>query len=122
LLRFFPQQIAIPCILCATLGDPIIGEIRKHFSMNQVYIFGFLICMFFFIIAWLKSDILLIFFASIIGGFGAIIGETKKFWWLDDDFMIQMIPAFLLLIIWISIPYFGLNYPGEIIYPVYFPW
>lgn len=117
LLRFFPQQIAIPCILCATLGDPIIGEIRQHFGMNHVYLFGFFICFFFFMIAWFRSDILLILIASIVGGFGAIIGETKKFWWLDDDFMIQMIPALLLLIIWISIPYLGLSCPGEIIFP-----
>ena len=122
LLRFFPQQIAIPCILSVTLGDPIIGEIRQHFGMNYAYLFGFLVCMFFFMIAWFKSDVILILLASVIGGFGAIVGETKKFWWLDDDFMIQMIPAFLLLIIWISIPYFGLGYPGQIIYPGSFSW
>jgi len=122
LLRFFPQQIAIPCILCATLGDPIIGEIRKRFNKSYVYLFGFLICMYFFIITWFKADILLILVASIVGAFGAIVGETKKFWWLDDDFMIQMIPALLLLIIWISIPYFGFSYPGEIIFPSIMPW
>lgn len=122
LLRFFPQQIAIPCILCATLGDPIIGEIRRRFSTNYVYIIGFFVCMYFFIITWFKSDVLLIILVSVIGGLGAIIGETKKFWWLDDDFMIQMIPAVLLLIIWISIPYIGLSYPGEIIYPSIMPW
>jgi len=122
LLRFFPQQIAIPCILCATLGDPIIGEIRRRFSKNYVYLFGFLICMYFFIITWFKADTLLIIVASVVGAFGAIVGETKKFWWLDDDFMIQMIPAFLLLIIWISIPYFGFSYPGEIIFPSIISW
>ena len=120
LLRFFPQQIAIPCILCATLGDPIIGEIRRRFSSNYVYLTGFFICMYFFIITWFKSDVLLIILVSVIGGLGAIIGETKKFWWLDDDFMIQMIPAVLLLLIWIGIPYIGLSYPGEIIFPI--PW
>ena len=26
LLLFFPQQIAIPCILCACLADPMIGD------------------------------------------------------------------------------------------------
>ena len=122
LLRFFPQQISIPCILCATLGDPIIGEIRKRFSRNYVYIFGFFVCMFFFLISWYKSDAMLIIMVAIVGAFGAIVGETKKFWWLDDDFMIQMIPAVLLLIIWISIPYIGFSYPGEIIYPSILPW
>jgi len=122
LLRFFPQQIAIPCILCATLGDPIIGEIRRRYSMNFVYILGFFICMYFFVITWFKSDDLLIILVSIVGGLGAIIGETKKFWWLDDDFMIQIIPAVLLLIIWISIPHLGFSYPDFIIYPSIMYW
>jgi dolichol kinase len=120
LLRFFPQQIAIPCILCATLGDPIIGEIRKRYSMNYVYIIGFFVCMYFFIITWFKADVFLIILVSVVGGFSALIGETKKFWWLDDDFMIQMLPALLLLIIWISIPHLGLSYPDDIIYPIIF--
>ncbi|KYK28599.1 dolichol kinase [Thermoplasmatales archaeon SG8-52-1] len=122
LLRFFPQQIAIPCILCATLGDPIIGEIRRRYSMNYVYIIGFFICMYFFIITWFKADVFLIILVSVVGGLGALIGEIKKFWWLDDDFMIQMLPALLLLIIWVSIPYLGLSYPGDIIYPSGLTW
>jgi dolichol kinase len=122
LLRFFPQQIAIPCILCATLGDPIIGEIRRRYSMNYVYIIGFFVCMYFFIITWFKADVFLIILVSIVGGLGALIGETKKFWWLDDDFMIQMIPAILLLIIWIGIPHLGLSYPDVIISSSFMHW
>ena len=123
LLRFFPQQIAIPCILCACLGDPIIGEIRHRFGMKYVYVLGFFICMFFFMISWYKADIRLMLLASVIGGFGAIIGETKKFWWLDDDFMIQMLPAVLLLIVWFGATYIGLSIPEEpIIYAGIYPW
>jgi dolichol kinase len=122
LLRFFPQQIAIPCILCACLADPVMGEVRHRFGMKHVYIFGFLLCMFFFMIAWYKADIRLMLIVSIVGAVGAILGETKKFWWLDDDFMIQMVPAVLLLIIWIGAPYFGFNLPDPIIYPGIMPW
>ena len=123
LLRFFPQQIAIPCILCACLADPIIGEVRNRFGMKHVYIFGFLICMFFFMVAWYKADIKLMLLASIIGAFGAVIGETKKFWWVDDDFMIQMVPAILLLIVWVALPYFGVNMPQDyVIQPGLMPW
>jgi len=122
LLRFFPQQIAIPCILCASLGDPVIGEIRNRFEKKHVYVFGFLICMFFFMVTWFRADIRLMLLVSIIGGLGAIIGETQKFWWLDDDFMIQVLPAILLLVIWFSAGCFGLSLPGEIIAPGRMPW
>jgi len=125
LLRFFPQPIAIPCILCACLGDPLIGEIRFRRGMKYVYVLGFLICMGFFLIAWYKADPILILTVGIVGGLGAIIGETKKFWWLDDDFMIQMVPALLVGIIWIVLPYLGYGDPGsslDIINSVVWQW
>ena len=122
LLRFFPQPITIPCILCACLGDPLIGEIRYRFSTRYVYVMGFLICMIFFLISWYKADPFLMILVGIVGAFGALIGEVKKFWWLDDDFMIQMFPAVLLAFIWLAIPHIGFSYPGEIIYPAIYPW
>jgi dolichol kinase len=122
LIRFFPQQIAIPCILCACLSDPIMGEIRHRFGKRHVYVFGFLVSMIFFMVAWYKADIRLMIFASVIGATGAVIGETKKFWWLDDDFMIQMLPAVLLLIVWIAMSHLGLSHPDPVIYPSVWPW
>ncbi|MBD3228626.1 MAG: dolichol kinase, partial [Candidatus Lokiarchaeota archaeon] len=41
LLILFPQQIAIPCILCGCFTDPIIGEIRNLFGKNISYIIAF---------------------------------------------------------------------------------
>jgi len=120
LLMFFPQQIAIPCILCACLADPIMGELRNIFNKKYSNIIGFIICMFFFMIVWYKADIYLFFLVSITGAFGAIVGETKKFWWLDDDFMIQILPAILVGTIWIAIQYIGFSYPDVVIYP--FEW
>lgn len=122
LLRFFPQQIAVPCILCACLGDPVIGEIRNRYGEKYVYILGFLICMFFFMISWVKTDIYLMLVVSVVGGLGAVIGETQKFWWLDDDFMIQILPAVLLLLIWFAAGYFGFTLPEDLIIPVRMPW
>jgi len=122
LLMFFPQQIAIPCILCACLGDPIIGEIRNRFSKKYVYVVGFLICMSFFLISWYSVNLYLLIFVSVVGGLGAAIGEIKKIYWLDDDFMIQILPAIILGLIWIAIPYLGLNYPDILIQPFYWPW
>jgi len=122
LLLFFPQQIAIPCILCACLADPIIGEVRYRFGKKNVYIIGFSVCMFFFVVTWYKAGIWMMLLASIVGAAGAVIGETKKFWWLDDDFMIQMVPAVLLLIIWMSAQRFGFGLPDPVIIPGIMPW
>jgi len=116
LLLFFPQQIAVPCILCACIADPIMGELRNNLGKKQVYIIGFIICMFLFLITWHKADMWMMFLVSIAGASGAVLGEVKKLWWLDDDFMIQIVPAVLLLIIWITISYFGFVPPEPIIY------
>ena len=121
LLWFFPQQIAIPCILCACIADPIMGEIRNHFGKKYVYPYGFMVCMVLFMVSWYKADFKLMFLVSIVGAFGAVVGETKKIWWLDDDFMIQMVPAVLILIIWIALPNIGFSFPDPIIYPGLFP-
>jgi dolichol kinase len=118
LLLFFPQQIAVPCILCACFADPTIGEIRNKFNNKRTILIGFLICMFFFMITWYKADPALMILVGIVGATGAIIGETKKIYWIDDDFMIQMIPALLLLAIWYASPFFGLSMPDPIIYPI----
>ena len=122
LLRFFPQQIAIPCILCACIGDPIIGEVRNRFGNNYVYLFGFFVCMFFFLVSWYKASVNLMIIVGVVGAIGAIIGETQKIWWLDDDFMIQILPGLLLLIIWFAIPDLGFTRPDIIIYPGLMPW
>lgn len=123
LLILFPQQIALPCILCACLADPIIGEIRLRFGQKQGYVVGFFVCMFFFIVAWYKADLWVVFLVSIIGATGAVVGEMKKFWWIDDDFMIQILPAFLILLFWLAIKTTGVDIlHDQIIYPVELMW
>ena len=119
LLVFFPQQIAIPCILCACFSDPIIGEIRHRYGKKEAYIIGFLICMFFFLITWHTVDMSIMFFVSIFGASAAVIGEAKKFWLIDDDFMIQILPAVILLILWQGFLFGGINIlPAELILPI----
>jgi dolichol kinase len=122
LLLFFPQQIAIPCILCASIADPIMGEVRQRFGQKKVYLVGFLICMIFFLVTWYKADFWFMLFISVIGASCAVIGETKKIKWLDDDFMIQMTPAILLLIIWFLAGSLGLVLPDPVIHPGVLPW
>lgn len=122
LLLFFPQQIAVPCILCASIADPIMGEIRHRYGEKKVYVVGFLVCALFFFVTWYKADFRILIIVTLIGAAGAVIGETKKLKLLDDDFMIQMVPAILLLIIWIFAVYFGLVLPDPIIHPGILPW
>jgi hypothetical protein len=123
LMSFFPQQIAIPCILCGCLADPVMGEVRYRFGKNYVYVFGFLICMIFFMVSWYNVELWVLFLISIVGASGAVLGEVKKFWWLDDDFMIQIVPAVLLIILLFALTNIGVNVSFEkIIYPGDMPW
>ena len=123
LLRFFPQQIAIPCILCGCLADPVMGEIRHRFGKVRVYLVGLLLCIVFFMVSWYKADLWIVFLVSIVGASGAVVGEVKKFWWLDDDFMIQIVPAVLLIILLLSLKQMGIEISFEqVIYPENMPW
>ena len=119
LFLLFPQQIAIPCILCASFTDPIIGETRYHLGKKKAYIIGFIISLFFFLITWFRADWWILILVSVIGAAGALAGEAKKLRYIDDDFMIQMLPALLLLLFWQGSLAFGVNIlPPKIILPI----
>jgi dolichol kinase len=119
LFLLFPQQIAIPCILCASLTDPIIGETRYHLGKKKAYAIGFIISLLFFLITWYRADWWILILVSLVGAAGALIGETKKLRFVDDDFMIQMLPALLLLLLWQGFLAFGVNIlPPTIILPI----
>ena len=122
LLLFFPQQIAVPCILCASIADPVMGEVRHRFDEKKVIVTGFFICMFFFIVTWYKADLVITLLVSVVGAFGAVIGETNTISWLDDDFLIQMVPAVMVLILFLIAGYFGYVLPDPIIHPGISPW
>lgn len=119
LLFIFPQQIAIPCILCASLGDPIIGEIRTRYKKQTAQIIGFLCFMFFFFISWYQAPIWVLLTIILTGATMALIAETKKFFWIDDDFMIQILPAITLsLIIWVLSQTTTIVLPPETLIPI----
>jgi dolichol kinase len=119
LFLFFPQQIAIPCILCASLTDPIIGESRFYLGKKQAYGFGFFISVFFFTMTWYNAEWWILLMVSLLGATGAVIGEGKKLKRVDDDFMIQILPALLLLFLWQGLLLIGVNIlPPPIIHPL----
>jgi len=119
LFLLFPQQIAIPCILCASFTDPIIGESRFYFGRKQAYLIGFVFSVFFFTIVWFRAEWWALLLVSLLGAAGAVIGEGKKLKWVDDDFMIQMLPALLLWCLWQGLLVMGINIlPAPIIHPL----
>jgi dolichol kinase len=118
LFLFFPQQIAIPCLLCGSFTDPIIGESRFYLGKKQAYVIGFFFSMFFFTITWFQADLWILLIVSVLGATGAVIGEGKKLKFIDDDFMIQLLPAFLILLLWQGLLLGGVSIlPPLIIHP-----
>jgi dolichol kinase len=119
LFLFFPQQIAIPCLLCASFTDPIIGESRYYFGKQRAYVIGFVISVFFFLVTWYRADWWILILVALIGATGAVIGEVMKLKLVDDDFMIQMLPAVLLLLMWQGCVVLGVNIlPQKMILPL----
>jgi dolichol kinase len=119
LFLFFPQQIVIPCILCASFTDPIIGESRYYLGKKRAYVIGFVVSMFFFLVTWYRADWWLLILVPLLGATGAVMGEARKLKLVDDDFMIQMLPAVFLLLIWQGCLLLGVNIlPPKIILPL----
>ncbi|HID24924.1 MAG TPA: dolichol kinase [Thermoplasmata archaeon] len=75
LLIVFPQQIAIPSILCAAFADPFIGEMHIRVGNIFMYLSGFLLCFFFFYIVWYAAPFPFQITAPVIGAIGAVVGE-----------------------------------------------
>jgi hypothetical protein len=119
LFLLFPQQIAIPCLLCASFTDPIIGESRYYFGKKRAYIIGFVFSVFFFFVIWYRADWWILLLVPLVGATGAVIGEVKKLKLVDDDFMIQMLPAVLLLLMWQGLLLIGIDIlPPPMLYPL----
>jgi len=119
LFLFFPQQIVIPCILCASFTDPIIGESRYYLGKKRTYVIGFVVSMFFFLVTWYRADWWLLILVPLLGATGAVMGEARKLKLVDDDFMIQMLPAVFLLLIWQGCLLLGVNIlPPKMILPL----
>ena len=71
--------------------------------------------MLFFGVTWYQADVRLFLLVSLVGAAGAVIGETGNLWRIDDDFMIQMLPALLLVIVWVVVQQVGVGIPNSLI-------
>jgi len=139
LILICPQQIAVPVIIAASWGDPIIGEIRR-FRRSIAFSVGILFCC---AVFWLYGYSIVM--ALVAGGI-CFIGEATEFgfrWslrrdlfysrhkkaehWLvkyanfltktDDDFTMQFFPGMILLVIYFLQPAW---YPEVLIKPIEF--
>ena len=113
LLLFFPQQIAIPCIVSAALADPVAGELRK-INLKLSYLIVFMLSFFIFYSTWLTSPYAILI--SVISSLSLTLSELKKFRYLDDDLLMQIVPALTILIFYLIL---GKEImPREIIFPL----
>ena len=119
LFLLFPQQIAIPCLLCASFTDPIIGESRYYFGKKRAYVIGFVFSVFFFFVTWYRADWWILLLVPLVGATGALIGEVKKLKLVDDDFIIQILPAVFLLLMWQGLLLLGIDIlPPPMLHPL----
>ena len=113
LLLLFPQQIAIPCIVSAALADPVAGELRK-INLKLSYLIVFMLSFFIFYSTWLTSPYAILI--SVISSLSLTLSELKKFRYLDDDLLMQIVPALTILIFYLVL---GKEImPREIIFPL----
>ena len=113
LLLLFPQQIAIPCIVSAALADPVAGELRR-INLKLSYLIVFMLSFIIFYSTWLTSPYAILI--SVISSLSLTLSELKKFRYLDDDLLMQIVPALTILIFYLVL---GKEImPREIIFPL----
>ncbi len=135
-MALFPQVIAAPVIVAVSIGDPIIGETR-HLRRRWWMSIGSLTCIIVYFV--FQYSFFLALFAGVVTFFaesvqfqvhwslrdtvfmsrskGTVSPWAKRFdliFNLDDDLIMQLIPTFLLLIIFNLFPHV---FPSPIIIP-----
>ncbi len=117
LLLLFPQAIAVPCILCAAIVDPVMGELRwvaqKWFSIA----FGSVLSLGLFLVCNYNP------LPAALGSCLVILGEIGSNKYMDDDFTMQMMPAIGLVLASVLMPGVGIIPPAvpPLITPVVIP-
>jgi hypothetical protein len=105
LILLTPQWIAIPCILCVTFADPVIGELRLR-GIRSYPFFGWLVCLVGFLVFTYPVIV-----AMVIAGAATLVEIVKipinnknspvhVAGIFDDNFTMQFVPAMLILFIW----------------------
>jgi dolichol kinase len=119
LLYVFPQYITIPCILSTAICDPLIGIMKQKNKRKIGYIIGFFVSFIFFSITWLTTTVWILCTASLIGSSGISIAEYIANPILDDDFLMQVLPALFLSVLSYILLRFSLMLPNQLIYALW---
>lgn len=118
LLSFFPQYITIPCILSTAICDPFIGILKQKNKKIFGYFIGFSISYLIFMGSWVPTKYWISLFASGIGAGTLILAEYGSNALLDDDFLMQLLPAIFLFLFSYLLSNTGLALPTQLIYPL----
>jgi len=99
-LAFFPIEIALPVTLGMAWVDPIMGIMRARKSK----FYPAVPIIFYFILmigplSYYFGPTPLVILASVVVTFLGIMSEVKKNWYLDDDFLMLIIPLIGLYLI-----------------------
>jgi hypothetical protein len=113
LLYFFPQAIAVPSIVGAAIGDPIVGEVRDRYGMGPGLATGTAFGAFLYaLLGWGGL-------VAVAAGAIMAVAESTRFRLLDDDLLMPMVPALVLLGLHLA----GyLAVPEPLIQPMGVPW
>ncbi len=115
LFFFFPAQIAIPCILCTSITDPVMGELKRKVDCRSTIIGGLLISAFFFIFVWIDLSFVILIFLTLVGSATVVFSEYISGYWIDDDLLMQILPASIIYIISIMLSIDALLSPVSMI-------
>jgi hypothetical protein len=99
-LAFFPVEIAFPVVLGMGWVDPIMGIMRARKSKYYpafpiIFYFALMIIP----LSYFFGLTPLVVLASLAATFLGIMSEVKKNWYLDDDFLMIVVPLIGLFLI-----------------------
>ncbi len=97
-----PAIYAIPIIVAYALGDPFIGELRSHTTLPKfiVFLLGIFLIAGIWILCsyWSGSPGWLALLMGII----TVIAEWPQIKWLDDNFLMQIVPFLMIKLLLIT--------------------
>jgi len=111
--ELIPLSIMVLCFTCCCFVDPAMGEVRQAKGRKFGMPVGFLLAFVLFFIFGFE------WYISLFGAFLAMTGESVKTKMVDDNFLIQMLPAAGLILGWKA----GLPMPQDtVVSPPFAEW